>query len=86
LDEREEQGGAQYGTDPDPAKRPQKMPDDNVSYGAGPESLESLRFRDYLMFIGFRVHSLYWNREDEPSTDCFSRVVEYLYTRQPALS
>lgn len=62
------------------------MPDNNISYGAEPESLESLRFRDCVMFIGFRVHSFYGNRENEPSTDCFSRVVEYLYTGQPVLS
>jgi hypothetical protein len=80
-----DQGVQLIGEDPAPATWPIKKPDDNVAYGAGPESAESLRVRDYLMFVGFRVHGFYWNREDEPSTDCFSRVVEALYKDQPPL-
>ena len=80
-----EKGVQLVGPDTDPAKWPTRKPDDNAAYGAGHEFLESLRFRDYLMFIGFQAHGLYWNREDEPSTDCFSRVVEYLYEGRPAL-
>lgn len=59
-----------------------RMPHNNVAYGSGPVSV---RLWDWITLIGFRVHGLYWNREDEPSTDCFSHVVEALYKGERAL-
>ncbi len=63
-----------------------RMPDNNVSYGAGADPGTSLRLWDWLTLIGFQVHGFYWNREDEPSTDCFSEIVEALYKGQQPLS
>jgi pimeloyl-ACP methyl ester carboxylesterase len=68
---------------PVPAAQTVRRVDSNLLYEDG--SAQSLNWWDYVTFIGFRAHAVYWNREDEPSTDCFTQVVETLFRVEAAL-
>jgi hypothetical protein len=57
--------------------------DDNLPFGTGQGDGVSLR--EWVAFIGFRVHGMYWSRESARAINCFEPVMTKLYETDAAL-
>lgn len=60
------------------------LPEDNLAFG--PSADESGSFLEYARFIGFRMHSVYWDRESENALSCFGPLVHGLYAKDLILA
>lgn len=45
----------------------------------GPTKEQNGSFLDYVRLIGFRAHSVYWDRDSEQDISCFDPIVKYLW-------
>lgn len=61
-----------------------RMPE-NIVYRAG-KTIDDLTLRDFLAFLGFRSHSVYWGRTFESEATAFSPVVDRMYVGEPLLA
>lgn len=57
----------------------------NIVY-RGEKRLEDMTLGDYVAFLGFRSHSIYWGRRHESEATVFAQVVTAMYTGDPVLS
>ncbi len=57
----------------------------NIPYieAANPKNLSIL---DWLTLIGLRAHSMYWGKEYEAESNCFTQVIAKIYGKDPALA
>lgn len=56
---------------------------DNLRFGPTAQSRQG--FLDWAAFLGFRIHSTYWDRESEHAVSCLEPVVERMYGEHPVL-
>jgi pimeloyl-ACP methyl ester carboxylesterase len=61
-------------------RRPREQ--DNLAFGPSAEEDRSLW--EYAGFIGFRTHSVYWDRDSENALSCFEPIVQTLYAEELA--
>jgi hypothetical protein len=54
---------------------------DNIKFGPSVHS-----FGEWVRFIGFRVHSKYWDRQSENAVSCFEPIVARLYKGDAVIS
>jgi pimeloyl-ACP methyl ester carboxylesterase len=54
---------------------------DNIKFGPSVHS-----FSEWVRFIGFRVHSKYWDRQSVNAVSCFEPIVQRLYQGDAAIS